>query len=343
MNLAHIERAALDSNDLSAAIIQKSKAQMQSILKQNPHSIDQANRWGQTPLHLALRWPWAVDFLIRNGANLDSHNNEGETPLLCALAHGCAEAVGLLMRAGCSLSSNRLYCPLDVTMGWPEALRGPGKAAWSIFIASLAERRRQLYSSLATIPIPDGTRPCWAHNDRVLDAHLDCAEDACQSYDVFFGHSARLAGIRTVYHLEHLTAEMAQELWQVGFRDMDLPDRWGQTPVSKWRADPRDFSYPVVLRTVELVGWLVQKGACIYHPIRSFGGQCEPRLDVADLHPETRALHHIAANIGREMGGTAMRGAPADHLLCLRESSTQLLTTLFSSPSRDGCLCACSC
>ena len=43
------------ANDLSVSLLRKSEQEMLRILEQFPRSIYQTNRWGQAPLHLAVR------------------------------------------------------------------------------------------------------------------------------------------------------------------------------------------------------------------------------------------------------------------------------------------------
>jgi hypothetical protein len=333
---------------------------MLSILKNDPQSIKKPNQWGQTPLHLAVGWPLGVNVLIRNGANVDSSDRYGITPLSYALAYGFTETVGLLMKAGCSLRtsySNPLEeaitpCVEDPERLWRNASMERHEATLTMFITSLAESRRRLHRSLATASIPEGTNACWAQNDRVLDEHASCAEDALKYYDIATSQaSVRLPHLQTVYHVKKLTEEIAEELWQAGFHDINVSDEHCQTPLST-RRYPGLVSVFDLVEEIELTDWLVEKGASLYSPMHRLESHSKPGFDFTILHPERRALHHIAANIGDMIQQLYLAATGCESEDCIRlhpywldwlsESSTQLMATIFSSSAPDRCLCACS-
>lgn len=334
---------------------------MLSVLTNDAQSINNPNQLGQTPLHLAVGWPFGVNILIKNGANLDSRDIFHRTPLSYALAHKFAETVGLLMKAGCSLGTGFFSNPLEVAIRscverpqslWRGASEERRNATLTMFITALAERRRQVYRSLATAPIPEGINACWAQNNRVLDKHASCAEDALQYYDIAPSQaSVCLDELQTVYHVVYLTAEIAEELWQAGFHDINVLDEYGQRPLSQWRHPSRVYFFDL-LEEIELTSWLVERGASIYSPMRCLDSHSEPIYDFTASHPERRALHHIAANIGNMMFDLDLEAKKdeseglitllPDWLEQLSENSTQFMATIFSDPSPDRCLCACS-
>lgn len=87
------------------------------------------------------------------------------------------------------------------------------------------ERRRQVHRSLASAPILERINACWAQDNRVFDKYASCAEDALECYDIASSQaSTLLPGLRTVYYVENLNAEMAEELWRAGFHDVDVAD-----------------------------------------------------------------------------------------------------------------------
>ncbi|KAL8722591.1 MAG: hypothetical protein Q9225_000947 [Loekoesia sp. 1 TL-2023] len=301
---------ALNSSDLCVVVSHKSEQEMRSILIKDPQSINKPNQWGQTPLHLAVGWPLGVGVLIKNGANIDSPDGYGCTPLSYALAYGFAETVGILMKAGCNLNIARKYLEeaIEPYLERPRSklrhatLEG-SKAALTAFITSLAERRRQLYESLAAAPVPKGIDACWVQSDRVLDEHVSCAEDALKYYDIYPSQvSVHLFDLRTVYHVVCLTMEIAEELWQAGFHDINAPDEYSQRPLTMCRylGDAEGFRF---IREIKLMTWLVERGANIYSPMTYLDSHHEPIFDITDLHPERRVLHHVAANIGDMIAG----------------------------------------
>lgn len=251
---------------------------MLSILTKDPQSIHKQNQWGQTPLHLAVGWPFDVNALIKKGANVDMPDGFHRTPLWYALFNGFAETVSLLMKADCSLRIDRFSHPIELAIapcvGLQTLHRNASmerhEATLTVFIASLAERRLQLSRISATASISEGVNPCWAQNDRVLDEHASCAENTLEHYDIGYSQtSVCLTNLSSVYHVHSLTAEIAEKLWQAGFHDIDGPDHFFpfyQTPLSK-----SIFYYQEdFLMKIELKSWLIGKGANIYRPILRF-------------------------------------------------------------------------
>ena len=334
---------------------------MLSILAKDPQSINGSNRWGQTPLHLAVGWLFGVNVLIEHGANLDSRDIYKATPLSHALAHGFAETVGLLMKAGCSLDQCFSQDPLEKAIFqcvkpsryfWGDASMQRHETTLETFIISFAQRRRQLSKNLAAASIPKGIKACWDHNDRVLDEHARCAEDALKYYGTAASQaSVCFRDLRSVYHIVLLTTEIAKKLWQAGFHDVDVSDEYYKTPLTKQRSYFSEIPFDSVEKEVELIVWLVERGANLYSPMRYFDSHSKLELDFKTLHPEQKALHYIAANIARliysENGPRTNKTESYILLLSgctefMGESSTQILATIFSNPSPDGCLCACS-
>jgi hypothetical protein len=142
-----------------------------------------------------------------------------------------------------------------------------------------------------------------------------------------------------------LTAKIAEELWQAGFRDIDVHDKFYRTLLSKsilYRHD--DF-----MRNIELQRWLVWRGAKIYSPMRCPDNLSEPRYDTTTLHPERRALHYIAADIGAMIPRRSESDenerrieSQEDWLKSLGEILAQFLTIIPCSSWLDDCICACS-
>lgn len=374
---------ALNSNDLSLMIAQKSERGILSILTKSPQSINESNQLRQTPLHLAVGWSFGVNVLIRNGANLDPVDGYGNTPLSYALAYGFAETVGLLMKAGSNLSTSNHYNYLKKAImpciAHPKCVSNNAsmkrhKATLTKFVTSLAERRRRLHGRLAAAPISGGINACWAENDRVLDEHASCAEDALRYYENAPPEASTcLSDLRTFYHESSLTVEIAEELWQAGFHDVDACDENHETPLSQ-RGHTRAYDLRGSANEIEFLNWLVERGANIYSPIRCRQSHSEATADFTTLHPERRALHEVAASIGRNIIRRDLPGFAArrNGICCIQshecnrcilvnkinrkssveflsdllnrvsESSRRFMAMIFLNPSSDGCLCACS-
>ena len=209
------------------------------------------------------------------------------------------------------------------------------------FMHLLAERRRRLYDVLANAPIPENIDPCRVRKDRLLDEHAPWAEDILEYYGVPLSQTSTLVpGLRTVYHTENLSVQIAEQLWQVGFRDIDVPDESNRTPLMMRRNSLEE--------EMELICWLMRKGADIHRPLVLLESHVELSFEGSDQHGRSRALHLVAAKIGEDLWTEAFDGH-GNHPRWLQnifsrlsENSRQYLRVLFSDQSRDSCLCACS-
>ena len=65
--------------------------------------VNARNDVGITPLHIAA-WPEMADLLLKNGANIDARSDDGETPLMVQLSEPDSEdVVELLVERGADL------------------------------------------------------------------------------------------------------------------------------------------------------------------------------------------------------------------------------------------------
>ena len=232
-------------------------------------------------------------------------------------------------------------------------------------ISSLAERRRDLQSRLTTLLIAEKTHPGVFQDDRVLDEYAEYAErveeNAIRAYnDKPRRASSLLPYCRTVYHIPNLTVEVAEKLWQNGFRDIDVQDKNGRTPLMLGRP------WNDMVAEFDVCSWLIQRGAELDRPQHGpLNYESDRALDPIDLAPTTRALHYVAANIGCTAGyitnimlhtNTKHKARKLtddeifntsisrlqDQLNQLSEDARLLPATLFSDVSCDDCICACA-
>lgn len=86
--------------------------------------------------------------------------------------------------------------------------------------------------------------------------------------------------------------EIAEKLWQAGFRDINGLDEHCQRPLSMYRFSWAEFYYSYrdigvhLVKEIELLIWFVEKGANIYSPIHCLDSRSEPTVVITDLHPE---------------------------------------------------------
>lgn len=215
-------------------------------------------------------------------------------------------------------------------------------------MSSLAERRCNLQSRLATISKSFKVDAGVFRGDRILDEYAEYAEtvenDALSGSDSSPLYvSTLLEGCRTVYHVPELTVEIVEKLWQQGFRDIDVPDEYGLTPLMR----NRDHN---LIHEIDVCFWLIQKGAKLHRPQhRPLDYDSDPTLSSVELPPVTRALHYVAADLGLALHDLAygeLQG-PTERLLenqlnQLSKGARLLPETILLDVSHDDCICACS-
>lgn len=264
------------------------------------------------------------------------------------------------MKAGCSLS----LAPVD-ELPWPE--RDPlSLASWmyrsrewgvskstridvlNTVMSSLAERRRNLQSRLAAISKSLKIDGGVFRGDRILDEYAEYAEVVEKNALSGFDHSPRyvstlLQGFPTVYHLSSLTVEIAEKLWQQGFRDIDIPDKYGLTPMMV-------CTYSNLISKIDFWFWLIQKGGKLHRPQhRPLDYDADPTFNAVELPPVTRALHYVASNFGASLDLSASAELRGDTERLLENQFNQLSKgarllpkTILLDVSQDDCICACS-
>ena len=313
------------------------------------------NGLAQTPLHLAVGWPEGVRLLLQHGACLDPSDQAGDTPLYYALTLGCPQTVSLLMKAGCSLVLRGNV--LDLAIRYlhyqiGDASQDVRVKVLDTTIALLAERRRDLQSRLTGLPVAVSISTNVLREDRILDEYAEyaeCTERAAQQMNDNFPPRAsslleepNFGKWCTVYHVSGLVVEVAEKLWENGFRDIDVPDNDGLTPLASYRNN--DGS-----EEIELCSWLIQKGAKLHRPQhRVDDNSPDSVINPTELLRTTRILHYVAFNIGHkfetliEISDIRASEEQPQNWFRLSTNARLLLATIFSDGSSDDCKCACS-
>lgn len=89
---------------LHIAVAQGDLSIIESLLG-NGADVNTANAYGTTALHGAVKMnPSAIPVLINHGANTESHDGSGATPLLLAVAEGQTESIRLLIDGGANVN-----------------------------------------------------------------------------------------------------------------------------------------------------------------------------------------------------------------------------------------------
>ena len=298
---------------MSIAIWHRSEQELNKVLRESPQLINQTNGLGNTPLHLAVGWPYGIRALLQHGACINATDQNYSTPLSYAIEMGASETVRILFEADCHLGDRDysedvlLQAINQCTSNFPRLLSISREARTDVLgtvISSLAERRRNLQTRLAALSIAAKINPGVFQDDRILDEYAQYAEcveeDAMRGNDHMPRHaSSLLPTCRTVYHVVGMTVEVAEKLWQNGFRDVDVPNEYGLTPLMY-----RRFGNPI--DEIEVFSWLIQKGAKLHRlQHRTPDNDADPTISAIELRPASSALHYVAYNIGHAIGPAA--------------------------------------
>ncbi|KAL8901690.1 MAG: hypothetical protein Q9207_005076 [Kuettlingeria erythrocarpa] len=363
--LQKIERLFLERKASPHDVDLNGRTLLHAALKRGRTSVDEPNEAGLTPLHLASNWPDGLSLLLDHGADHDKTDSYGEKPVKFAIFHVCVESVQLLLKAGCSFdlrdnvygTGNVFACAADLYLfpHWMRSIRTSRNDHFKILkivIRELALRQGEVISSMIDVPILTRSKVSMSDDGQHFRS------GAATSYPSVREGATRLQsilpGIRTPYHFPDLTVKIANELWNAGFREIDLPDEDYQTPLMM-------ITGLDLRRVIELALWLYQKGAALHRPRCATlpPGPKDVRYTTSRSGP--RAIHFLAAAlkmpfldkyeaiiISQETtrNFSALEGAypgAIEHIIDdLSLDGRQFLHRILLDESPDGCLCACS-
>ena len=354
-------------NEISRAVLLRSEHELATAISRSPHSINEPNAMGQTPLHLSVEWPLGIKTLIEAGANVNRDDIAGETPIIYACQCQLVETTRLLADAGCDLILPPLLASKASTSVLGFALDREHRATWSspcaastcaiidCLIESLVKRRKALQILISTLPDLPLLDSRVLLPDRVLDAY---AGEACS---ILKAHRITIppslwpdAFQRTVYHLSNLSLRSADLLWDAGFRDIDGFDVFGTTPLMR----PVGNRYRSLQEYLQMVEWFLSRGADLCKAARKADGlqTLWEQVNQGRLIDENRleigvtTLHFVTHNIAIKMLEEIASQLPIfqgfqflrRHVQTMNSPSQGLLCKVIAYAVQDRCTCACS-
>jgi hypothetical protein len=246
-----------------------------SIIDRNPDAVSYGNLVGQTPLHMAAGWPWAVQFLLQAGANLSAVDHAGILPLSYACFFGCHEAVKMLLAAGSPLSSpQRPYTVLD------DASTMRDVPSFVLLATTLAQRRIRLLRIARRVLPTHNLDSIVQSGGGILDYEAKEVIQVLHTSGVRIDPHYWCFTDHSIYHTENLLPDAADVLYKLGFSNVEGRDRRGLTTLGSV-IDGADSK-------IKIVPWLVSKGAHIQREL-------EPHIR---LSRGCKAVHFAAAGIG---------------------------------------------
>ena len=300
---------------LSSAILRESEQEVIRILRAKPSSIHELTRRQQNPMHLACRWPRGIQLLLDAGASYLVHQADlcGGLPITYSIELFCLNAIQLLLDAGSALSSPGWMSRSEEVLNILDSDTIP-----SFLLSSLQERRRKLFE-LAKLTLP---AEVWTDldvpTDRLLDGRAAEIQRILVDADIEIPKSISVPRRRgTVYHAYIQDAKQADQLWDAGFRDIDVCDESGLTPITAIYMIPK----------LEYAQWLLNHGADLEREIvYVHDDNNDEREPIAGL----TALHYVACHLGTGI------------VMSIEKPSLSLEQLWVENDSRDDCHCACS-
>ncbi|ETS86658.1 hypothetical protein PFICI_00486 [Pestalotiopsis fici W106-1] len=322
---------------LCSAVASGNQAAVSAILATTPSALRESNIFGQSPLHLAIHHPSCLKVLIKaNGVDeslLNILDADSRSPLDRAMINsitGFHESTKILLEADCAVWQNDLHF-FEAT-----------DDNWKPIIEAMLNRRERLKHLAMKVFSKEEIEACGLEENAVLDGNaatvyqllLDKGIAVPQALiPVRPGFKARSY---SMYHLIHHDEGQLEDLWTLGFRDINMLNNESIPPLMDWRYDPSDADY------MPRYEWFINHGANVEEPVRRQG-----RLDV-----ETQSItvgHNLFRLVGTiflsEMISVAHWRGDGEILRNMKkdlESGRAVIEKLLRSTLDDACGCKCS-
>ena len=343
---------ATECNDISLAIVRKSEGDLRRALTVSPHKINETNSMGQTALHLAVEWPAGLYLLLEAGADVDCRDSLLNSPLEYAIDRSLTEPLNALGHADCSLfedfdDGRSLVLLRAIRI----EIREPGNAAAERVVDVLTDlviqRRRRLCDlAIRTLPASELAYfyPHGDHNSYLVDESALRLSSALEHHGIPIPSALDPGRDRvTVYHQIEGSSRVAERLWRAGFRDIDVRDSLGLTPLMVIFLPLLGVEHSIN-HYLECVAWFLNKGADInakqdltlYCEYTGRQGPSGSRLWLS-----ATSLQFVAFDVGWAFG-RCIYELDESYRLSLSEISKRVFEQIVTDNVPDGCVCACS-
>ena len=337
-----------------------------NAIRQHPELINKPNALGQTAVHLSVYWPECLQDLLEAGADVDVMDQEGDTPIFYAAFLLLPEPLRVLAGKQCVMHTTsyslleRLLLHLHQHQHhqWlrTKALTKDHRVVLNIIIRLVVERRRKLEELARIFLDAKSLQSLRLSTKAVLDREASRAISMLREKSIIpIGLENLTVEHGTVYHMQRMTTDTAQDLWDAGFRGTDELDQWGLSPLmvlDRWNGYDDDEVFDLW----ELATWLVAKGANPHRrQERVFQQRYEDGLSykagyLSDKTSSTTALHYLADTLGWGLKMRVTFLAEIQHNTGflsrlegrVSEPGRRLILRVLSERLPDSCKCACS-
>lgn len=214
---------------------------------------------GLTAVHFAVYWPWALQQLIDAGADVDSEDELKRRPIHLAMACGQDEAVSILLKADCSLST-----PNSMSSLLQESLRKGQmfEHTSSRLVHAIIDRHTRLINLALSVSLDSSSIKMQLSQRFINEKQTHELTNMLEGVGCHIPPSLAIDNGRVgVYDVagdhpkERMTTTVADQLWEGGFRCVDEPyHRNMLTPIlQSWQT-----------ANFDMVSWFIGKGASPY-------------------------------------------------------------------------------
>lgn len=314
--------AAINFPDIGKIILRESEEELRRALRSGLAQPDDKIK-NKPLLELAIGWPIGVQILLEFGVDASAfclksapysvdETEDDQSEAYC-------DSITLLLEAGCKFDVFDIFhCKT--------------KTVRLLLIQELARRRRKLWElAQSCLPAKSLGESC-TRKDAIIDSQAFKLQAQLLIHGWEIHPSLRVHRqdeSLSVYHCKAAFPEASDELYRAGFRDIDLPDGHGLTPLMLFGSTPC-FTIPSGQRkNVEMRIWLVSKGANLAKKLPRSNATVAHRISSVMLEKVFRATYRDY------MFGTKIW--PEYETLFSKHKDT-----VFLAPSiQDSCVCAC--
>ena len=349
------------------AVLKRSESDLRQAIAMSPQEINDRDAGGWTALHLSVRWPIGVLILVEAGADVDCVRTlDGYSLLEVAIEIGSIELLRILAEADCSflkesqpsqwyylartdfrdrgVGSEREYS-LNLLQPWgnfPEhvnELNTTQTMMAQLLVGFIANRRQRLCDlALGKVPSSVATRflPMRADGPYLIDEKASRLALELTSRGITIPPPLN-PGKRaeTGYHAAWGRPEIADTLWNVGFRDVNGRNSCNMTPLE----------YCPFNNFWRFIGWYLSKGFKLNLDVEQdrawYGENTEDLGEFRRGQPlDTWTIYLKIYSLGYRCG---LDPVPlfADYWIS-SEDDRQIIQRVFMASPTDGCKCACS-
>ncbi|KAI0436105.1 hypothetical protein F4803DRAFT_252114 [Xylaria telfairii] len=297
---------------LSLATIAGDKRLAQEILLQYPESVREVNCFGLTPIHFAVKHPALLALMVKMaGSSIVELSDVGDpTPLEFAYLGGHKEATKILIASKSGVYLRYLFYVHE-------------SCREELFVA-LKQRRDELKQLALSNLTSTEAKSLRLHDNTVLDDKAFQVQELLQRRGVnipshlFLGPWRETNSVyaRPRWYPRSPSARInLDQLWALGFRDIDCFDDDGRLPL-------------IEHSNLNVVRWLIEHGADYWTPLSA-------RSDSPRTLPPITPAHYIFSTIGSNLFWEHGR-------ILYPDAGPWLIQKLLHVRVTDTCSCLCS-